>query len=186
MHSERVVRRFWVPLVLLALGCRGGVIFPDSGPGRADAGTVADAMPPMDATRPPPPDGAPPPPPDGAPPPPPPDGAPPPPPDGAPPPPPDGAPPPLVDGGSCDLAPRAGMRCCFDDADCGTGPGGLPLRCYGAACASGGEGQCVPPAPAGRCFGDLDCASGQSCTGGSLGCDSCSGLCSPPVLGTCG
>jgi hypothetical protein len=131
----------------------------------------------MDGAMPPPPDGAPPPPRDGAMPPPP---------DGAMPPPPDGAMPPPRDAGTCDRAPSPGMRCCFDDGDCGTGPMGMALRCYGATCASGGEGQCIPPAPPGRCFGDLDCMPGQTCTGGSLGCESCSGACTPPTLGTCG
>jgi hypothetical protein len=179
-----MLRRSSILLVsMLVVGCRGGVIYVDGGPlDERDAGRGMDAgmlpPPPMDGSMPPPMDGAMPPPPDGAPPPPR---------DGSMPPPPDGAMPPPRDGGMCSLTPATGMRCCFDDADCGTGPQGMPLRCYGATCTTGGDGQCVPPVPPGRCFGDLDCASGQTCEGGSLGCAECTATgCAPPTLGTCG
>ncbi len=92
-------------------------------------------------------------------------------------------------GGTCDLVPpTTGMppRCCYADADCPDGPGGVARHCYGGSCTAGGLGICVPRPMPGQCYGDLDCPSGQTCHDGSLGCDSCTAGCAMAMIGSCG
>lgn len=76
--------------------------------------------------------------------------------------------------------------CCYDNSDCGGGPGGgFAMRCAGADCSADPvvAGVCLERAGRGECWSDADCRFG-TCTGAVI-CP-CGAICEVPnTPGTC-